>query len=319
MPLWADCPAATRLVCVGPPVLSLVMMLVEATSLGWLVDGLFTCSVMNVFHRFLLWTLFIGPFYTPISGGMAFLMTIFTVYMAMLYLPSREKELGSATFVVWMLLMNALTSLIYLLVMFIMATIYRGTFSEIRYLNANFQGLWPLIIICLTLNCLANSTGSTSFWGLVMIPNKWYPLCLSAFFCVLNGMTMMWDFAAALVIGYAYGRLRFDRLLLSRATMARIEQRCCGGGRAFLGGSWVPVGDVDPADRRYSTLTDFGRSGGGQQMASRNSQPSAGDGESATRPSAGFQAFAGSGNRLGDGVDIEAHGSQLPQPQETSA
>jgi len=117
----------------------------------------------------------------------------------------------------------------------------------------------------------------------------------------------MWNIAAALVIGYGYNRLRLERLLPTRVTANGLEQRCCGpNGRSCLGTYWVRAADtagyeLESGDRRYATLSDFGRSGQGQQLAARSS-----GGEETSNPSSGvasnFQAFAGSGNRLGDGT-----------------
>merc|ERR1719281_536520 len=87
----------------------------------------------------------------------------------------------------------------------------------------------------------------------------------------------MWEGAAALVIGYSYARLRPERILPSRVATNTIEQRCCGAnGRSCLGAFWVRAADtagyeLESGDRRYATLSDFGRSGG-QQLATRSEE-----------------------------------------------
>merc|ERR1712217_417012 len=122
----------------------------------------------------------------------------------------------------------------------------------------------------------------------------------------MGGMTILWNFVAALIIGYGYPYANFDRLLPSKGRVSRVEQRCCQGGRCnFLSSSWVPATstaayEVETGDRRYATLSDMGRtSAGGSQlsMQSREVQPSSSGGGN-------FTAFAGSGNRLGDGTGV---------------
>merc|ERR1719414_1100652 len=111
--------------------------------------------------------------------------------------------------------------------MFLFSLAYRNTFTELIYLEAQSSGLWPIIMLSLTLRCLRDPQGSTSFWGFVQIPNLWYPVCITAFFSLLGGLRVRWDFVAALAIGYTHGILPYERLLPSRMRLRRLEERCC--------------------------------------------------------------------------------------------
>mmetsp|Transcript_81793 Transcript_81793/g.254268 ORF Transcript_81793/g.254268 Transcript_81793/m.254268 type:complete len:336 (+) Transcript_81793:58-1065(+) len=304
LPMWAQCPAFTRLVCVGYPVLSMVLMILQSAGLSKLVTTLFVCNVQSI-KMLWVWTLFLGPFFSPIGSGMAFLFVLFEIWMVMMYFPIQENALGSSSFLFWILLMNGLVNMGFLLIMYAFSLWYANTFYWGMYVTATSKGLWPLVMVLLTVRCLSDPQGSTSFWGLVQIPNKWYPLCLTAFFCLLSGMKILWDFVAALAIGYSYQYLPFERLLPSRVRVSQLEARCCHGGQcSLLGASWIPASstpgfELESGGRRFITLGDMPS---GAQMPVRG-----GDGQSTSSGGGGgghFTAFSGGGNRLGDGSDV---------------
>ncbi|CAE7362132.1 mcb [Symbiodinium pilosum] len=252
----------TRMVVVGYPALSLGLMIIASVSStsAWLVDSLFHCNIANLMEL-KLWPLLWGPFYNELSSGMAFITILFEMYMAMSYFPVQEKEMGSSTFLLFMFLINTLTSLLFLPVMFCFGMYYH---MQMIYFHQSLRGLWPMIMVCLTLSALSNPDASTNFWGLVKIPNRWYPIALTGFFMLLNGR-IMWNLVIALAIGYGYPKLRLDRLLPSKTRVDRLEQKCCRGGRCqLLGASWLAAAttssyDVDvQIDRRYRNFTDFG-------------------------------------------------------------
>mmetsp|Transcript_134749 Transcript_134749/g.430562 ORF Transcript_134749/g.430562 Transcript_134749/m.430562 type:complete len:344 (+) Transcript_134749:62-1093(+) len=297
-PMWADCPALTRTMCIGYPAMSLLVMLLSSTPVGWVVELLFDTSLYSLF-KLHIWALFIGNFYSPmLGGGMAFLMALFTIYMIMQYFPRREKQMGSTAHFLWILSLNCIINLVHLFIMLIMVYIIQ----QPQYFVAGSQGLWPLIIADLTISLLGDPNGSTSFWGLVTVPNKWYPIALVSFFCVLSGLKPLWDMIAAVMVGYAYMYFTLERFMPSPSRAAKLERiGCCRQGRfSLLGAPWVAAtstpgfGD-DPADRRYATLSDFGRTSG-QQLTTQG-----GGGRSAGGGGGPFQAFSGAGITLGDG------------------
>jgi len=219
--------------------------------------------------------------------------------------------MGSTTLLVWTLLMNGLVNVVFLILMFVLGMFFDGPWEH------SSVGLWPLIMVVLTARCLSDPQGSSSFWGLVQIPNKWYPLALVAFFSLLNGMQIMWNFIAALVIGYTYHIVRYERLLPAKVRLASLEARCFQGGRCgILGAGWIPATntpgfEVDSGSRRYATLGDFAGSSSGTQLASQNNtQPPS----SVVGSGSNFVAFAGSGNRLGDGSEAPPASTPTPAP-----
>jgi len=313
-PMWAECPALSRMLIVGYPSCSLVCLLAEASQYHMVVMRGFLCSLMTVVGQLWVWTMLTGAFYRPFGGGMSFLMLLFELYMVMIYMPTHEKELGSLLTLLWMLLMNFATNVIFLALMFLLAKT-----SNPQYAAFPNQGLWPMLMICMTLQMMSNPGGATSFWGIVQIPNKWYPVCLVGFFSFLS-QSVMWNLVAAIAIGYGYNYLQLDKFLPSRVTVNKVEQRCCGARtRSILGGSWVRVSDtngfqVASEDRRYATVADLGRVGtSSTQLQDRTEAGSTG---SATGNN--FVMFTGSGQRLGDGNDVAEPVRSAPVSQDTA-
>merc|ERR1719284_532828 len=208
----------------------------------------------------------------------------------MMYYPQREKDLGSLAFTLWVLLVNGIVNLVYLFAMFLL-----GTFVDVQYKMRPSSGMWPMILLCITLRSLGDPTGSTNFWGLVNIPNKWYPAALGAFFCLL-GFRMDWSIVAALVVGYGYPFFQLERVLPSRDRAGHWETRLCGNQRRnCIGGAWVYAGDANSSYRgdsqlSYTPFADFGRATGADSLV-------------AQARNVRFEAFSGAGNRLGDGGD----------------
>lgn len=324
-PLWAECPACTRIIVAGYPLLSMALSIAEQAAPTVVAMG-FDCTLFTVVKRWWVWTMITGAFFRPFANGMAFLFMLFEVYMGMQLFPTKEKELGSLCFAFWVCLMNFCVNVIFLSTMYILSAFQQNMMSRMMYWMLPNQGLWPLVFIAISLQVLADPDGSTSFWGVVSIPNKWYPLCLLGFFSLMS-QGIMWNCAAAVLIGYLYPRLRLERLLPGRVRANRWETRCCGGccnnpicwcATMCLSGTWLMAADtsgyeIESGDRRYATVSDFGRSGMTQLSNQRNSDQQA----SQPAPSTQFVAFAGSGNRLGDGGEA-AVALNLPSapPQE---
>jgi len=291
-PMWQECPALTRMVVAGYPALSVVLLLLGSVS-PEVVARIFSCDLISVTSHYAIWTLFTSAFYLPFQGGMSFLTMLFELYMAMMTFPAREKDMGSCTFFIWMMMVIGLTNVGYLAIMSVISHV-----ADPMEASRPNQGLWPLVMVCLTLRSLADAEAQTSFFGLVQIPNKWYPIALVGFFCLMS-MSLQWNLVVALALGYAYPILRLDRCMPRRTRVNGLERRCCSSGRCgFAGGSWIAATataayEVETGDRRYAGLTDFA---GGYQNSSQQQQETA---PASSTPS-NFTAFAGSGNRLGE-------------------
>eukprot|EP00928_Gymnodinium_smaydae_P018340 TRINITY_DN16988_c0_g1_i1.p1 TRINITY_DN16988_c0_g1~~TRINITY_DN16988_c0_g1_i1.p1 ORF type:complete len:341 (-),score=59.30 TRINITY_DN16988_c0_g1_i1:21-983(-) len=282
-PLWDDCPAITRCVIVGYPAFAFLLS-VLGPILQFHPELVFACSLYSLLQLH-LWTPFLSVFYsTFFSSGVDFLMLLITLYMAMAYFPARERAVGSFPFLAYLVLANAAMNALFLLAMGILAAVAGPSF-----LLAPNAGLFPVLMLMMSQRVLADPSGSTSFWGIVLIPNKWYPLCLIGFFSLLSS-SVPWSLVAAVAVAYLTHRwpvLAIERFLPTKA-FAGMEQRLRAG---LLGGPLVPAseasGDVSSSGSSYSPVpTTWGRQ-----------QPSAGGGGGGAR----FTVFSGQGNKLGDG------------------
>lgn len=209
------------------------------------------------------------------------------VWMGMMYFPSKERELGSATFLAWLLVTNAFVDLLYITVAFALSLAWDPRYKFFMMIN----GMWPLVMLALTLQSLSDPDGSSSFWGMITLPNRWYPVFIVGLFSLMN-MRVMWDITCAVAVGYAYRYLPLEWLLPRRSRARALESRCLCGRRSLLGAPWVFAMEAtagatqSSSDRRYAGFLDWGR--GGSSATGGGSAP------------VGFSAFAGAGNRLGE-------------------
>merc|ERR1712129_395756 len=254
-----------------------------------------------VSHRLAFWTFFVSGFYHQLGSGMSFLMLLIELYMGMQHFPRRERELGSASFLLWLMLVNAVTNVLFLTVM----TILSATAGKVGFFLAANTGLWSLIITNLSMNLLADPNGSSNFWGFFDIPNRWYPLFFVGIFSLLNGL-VLWNLFAAVAFSYAQARfpaLNVERFLPSTSRVDGLEKRACFHLHGFLGGMWISAS---------------GASGSFQQVGDNRSDPAAqvwGQPMQATSMFGGggsskFTVFSGQGNRLGDGESDATASSQ---------
>lgn len=237
------------------------------------------CSLYTVLGQRFGWAVLASVLYRPVRGAMDIVMAVAELYMAKVYLPVCEKELGSARFLAWTLLTAGGTNTIFLLLMRLLHS--AGT-CDARF-NA-IQGLWPLIMAHLTTRALDLPNMPMNVLGFVDVPNRWYPLSMAIGLSALNG-TIQWETFAAIAFGYAYRFLKLDeKLLLKRRRAKELEQHWCprvpGLLVAWLGGRWMPADDSPPPRRQQ--LHDSGERAGTRDTGTH------------------FQLFGGTGRRLGD-------------------
>lgn len=309
-PLWADAPAMTRIITVAYLAVSLGTIVLQ--NAFPMLPAMLTCNYLSVVYGHFWWTLVTSPFFRPFQGGMSFIMVLFELYMAVSYFPTREKEVGSGSFLAWIFMVVLVINSLFLVGMFGLCHFYDPQLAMFPS-----SGLWGIILVDLTLRSLANPEGTTSFWGAIDIPNKWYPVFLVVVFSLFS-MSPLWDLIAALAAGYLYPLVRLGRCLPRVTRVNSIERRCCSAPRVCFGGSWVFATetqgyDVETGARRYANLGDLGSTTGQQDMTrSGTRQP---PGNARTSSSSNFTAFAGSGQRLGDGGDSMTQPLAATQPQ----
>merc|ERR1712048_1009349 len=94
-----------------------------------------------------------------------------------------------------------------------------------EYVSQTNQGLWPLIMTCVTLRSLKNPDAPANVLGFGMVLQRWYPLSLAAGLSLMGG-SVQWDSFAAILFGHLYDVAWIEqRLLPSCARVQQIERR----------------------------------------------------------------------------------------------
>jgi len=280
--LWASCPTVTRLVVLGYPAVSVARMLLVSVfpSIALLMPP---CTVYWVVQQKLVWAMPMSFIFRPIDFGPGVLFVFFEVYMALAILPRREYALGSAAFGAWLVVITMLMNSLYLAWMFILSFAFGPTF-----LLRPIQGLWSLLMFYMAQKSFKSPDESVNFWGVISMPNKWYPLFLTALLSLLNG-TIMWDLVAALVVSYAHYRFQLEKSL--KSWLIERFAKCFSPLQRFsgkIGGSWVPAGGLSMPDDQLEQ-------GFGTVINQRRSAENAPTGNQASS----FRVFSGTGQRLG--------------------
>jgi hypothetical protein len=248
-------------------------------------------------------------------------------------LPQREKVMGSTMLLSWLCLIGVGINVTFLALTFasgkVMVLMGANEFHWFGpYYGSSCTGLWPMYLVFISMRSYADPTGSSSFWGVVQIPNMYYPLAIYAFFSLLSGTFFRPELLAGVVIGYLYvhGHLPLDRALPSRGLVGNLEdkawlkccQRCClppdGNGCVALGARYIFISEaLDMPGRSYASLDLVDGGARSYQMQNRDSGGTSGGGTGGgsswgglsgggtTGGSSGsnFAAFQGSGQRLG--------------------
>jgi len=293
----AECPAATRLVgalyvavSAGIPVL------------GGLAPQLhqhFLCSWWNVSQRGCFWTVLTSAFFRPCLSAVDVLMAGTELSMALSHFPDRERNLGSLRFLSWTLFATCGTNLLFLALMQLLRAASDSR-SGRDYRFFHNQGLWAMIMVCVTMRSLKNPDARANVLGMAEVRHKWYPLCLVCGLSLLGG-SVQYDSVSAMAYGYVHESLHLDNLV-SCALARGFERRGLGrllARRGLLGGAWVPP----PADDEG---IDFRGDGGWLGVGGGEGPPGRRDGGGGRGSGAGrrdFQPFGGQGHRLGSRGD----------------
>ena len=203
---WAQVPLFVRFI---------MIITITFYTLSWFV-GSFTKALTNlpalVLYHFQIWRLFTSVFIT---------LSIFNVLFAFLaWVPDSirlENSTGTMKYMCTFFLNSLLIQLLYVVLCFVMSV-----FSD-QILNMPSSGLWPLIMAEITILCLNNPQNQLMMMFLpCMIPAKYYPWALFAFFSVLN-MNFQFDILAGIVYGYLFHHFLKGKIQISDEFANKIE------------------------------------------------------------------------------------------------
>jgi len=275
----------------------------------------------NVMPVFFFWLV------TPFGGNpiMGILFLALAAWASLVYMGRLEQEYGTIRFLSWWFPSSTNISIAYLLVDAVLVVLIP------IFGHGRCAGMWPLLLLTMTLQSLKQPEGSTqSFWGLVQIPTRWYPLALIGFFSLIS-MSLQVEMLAAWLIGVGahqaeggqplHQKIAFLRMPLARAlpslnAVSSFEAAAlAGSGRSLSSGGDgakqamqtiqnLPIilarslVRVCPASVRSSYVGSG--SIGGSKIGNGLAAVESTVGRAETSMASSFKAFSGTGNRLGE-------------------
>lgn len=253
---------------------------------------------------------------------MSVLVTLFSAWACLAYLPNVERERGTLGFVAWFIITGAACGAVYL-----MFALPVQLFVQVT----PCVGLWPLLVTAMTIRSLAEPEGSTNaLFGVIAIPTRWYSLVLIGFFSLLS-MRPQLDLLAAWCVGVAVHqadggsplhrsiasvRFPLNSFLPSLSALASFEASAQLGNGQELGGGTASIAHrirTCPVvvartvvkkcpDSLRSRYIASGQAHGGDVSFAGKSRGGLGRGAAAEGHGPSFAPFSGSGHRLGEGA-----------------
>jgi len=282
MPMWQQCPAATRHTIVTYPIVSLILSITGLIQFVILVPAFIFDFPSIIIH---VHTIFTSCLARSFSDPFAFIMILLEMFMVMRTLAEEEKKHGSVGFIWWMLSTNALISAVYLPFAFILGLVFRSMWYMPH------QGLFTLVIFNITQKSVEFPEMEMNMWGFPM-KMKYYPFALVAIICLLS-QALVLDQMAAVIVGLVYTKHRLNRVLLKPSMCVKLDKifSCC---RIWKdGGEWLPPPSDDQTffQTMYNNVQDLAGQARQHLNENKGSAP-------ATNKE---DVFTGTGQRLGDG------------------
>jgi len=269
-----------------------VLGFVWASELATLLD----LTLIGV-KQFRVTGIFLSCLWQPPDGILSSVFTLLFGYMTLKTLPNLERSNGSGKMIMWITISTVVVNVCFLLMAFCLDFVWRAFRWQSKWPLIPCHGVVVLAVLAITLQCLANPEETTSFFGMIPLRSKYYPLALVGFFALFNGEMALGDFAAV-AVGYAHERLGLSRCVPSDSLLTRWESAryTLIFGRHLFGGRWVSVresfGGTGLGGGSLLTTSSPARAGytviGRPQGAGRQEQPGT-----------QFAVFSGRGNRLG--------------------
>lgn len=163
--------------------------------LSWIVLDivLFFCNIPQyTLFEYRIWTLFTTVFVN---------LNIFTLIFALwswLEISSKfETRNGTILFILNFFLNSVLIQSIYLTLTVFLSILFPSLLQKLS------AGLWPVIILLITLECLQNQETDYKLFSL-SIKQKYYPWLLLLFFTIVNQFAIQIDVLSGIIFGYLY-------------------------------------------------------------------------------------------------------------------
>lgn len=181
--------------------------------LSWITP--FIKNFLNIplytIYKIQLWRIFTSVFMT-----LSILNIIFAFFAWLPDAIKLEKSAGTIRYFFNFMLNSICIQLIYTTIAFFIS-LFASSFLLIPS-----SGLWPMILAEITILCLNNPQGQLQMFLIpCLIPAKFYPWALFAFFTVLN-MSVQFDILAGILYGYLFfyflkNKMQFSDEFINRA------------------------------------------------------------------------------------------------------
>jgi len=203
---WAQVPLFVRFIMI-----TTVTFYILSWFVGFITKALTNLPALIIYY-FQIWRLFTSVFVT---------LSIFNVLFAfMSWVPDAirlENSVGTIKYMCTFFMHSLIIQLLYVILCLILSV-----FSD-QFLVMPSSGLWPLIMAEITILCLTNPQNNLMMMFLpCLIPAKYYPWALFAFFSVLN-MNLQFDILAGILYGYLFHHYLKTKIKISDEFTNKIE------------------------------------------------------------------------------------------------
>lgn len=156
---------------------------------------------------------------------------IFNILFALLFwIPEAikiERALGTLGYVFYFTINGIIIQLFYSILLIPLMILFGEKLLTIGYNETSgyveCNGIWPIIMMDITVVCLTNPNNLISFFCLPWsLKAKYYPLILLAFFTLLNGI--QFDIIVGTIYGITYIYLLKNKLNVSEAVISKCEE-----------------------------------------------------------------------------------------------
>jgi membrane associated rhomboid family serine protease len=179
----------------------------------WVIILNILFCILNLFTRYISFYLADIPYFTIFYGQIwrlfttAFITTglfslIFGIYIFNKYSNQREKDIGTVKYALYFFRNCFFIQVIYCIIFFIISLIINNfNLLKLKMFGGSIrnEGLWPILILEITLICLENPEREMTFFLIPCpIKAKFYPLALLCIFTLLNNFVIDFELLSAI-------------------------------------------------------------------------------------------------------------------------
>jgi len=203
---WSEVPLFVRFIIITTTIFYILSWFLSSVT-----KALLNLPLLTVYY-FQIWRLLTTVFIT---------LSIFNILFAFLaWIPDAIKLENSTGTVKYMC--TFFTNSIIIQLIYIIISLVLSVFSQEVMIRPS-SGLWPLILAEITILCLTNPQNQLMMMFLpCLIPAKYYPWTLFAFFTVLN-MNLQFDILAGILYGYLFHHYLKSKIQFSDEFINRVE------------------------------------------------------------------------------------------------